>query len=189
MTLYLKLPGFCVQLFPRITKQKSLLEIAIAEKLDKFVEFVESYHDVKSQVEYITVHGWRVLSSDRPGLNQFYVFNRGDGFVKALEMPYIRFIDGVSNTPQLVVQAIVSESAIVGYAAAVALPYYIAGTSEGYPTGALVVRIDQTNSEAIGEGYANALPRVVSRSDVYIEDLQILDTDYAASLVDVPRFR
>lgn len=95
---------------------------------------------------------------------------------------------GVSKVPQLVVQSIVSDAAIVGYAAAISLPYYVTGTSDGYPMGTLVVRIDETNTEAIGEGYANALPRVVSRSDIYVEDLQILDTEYAASLVDVSRF-
>lgn len=185
MSLHLKIAHFQLQLFPRRTKQKSLAEIAIAEELDEFVE-IENCN--QSRVEYSTVHGWRMLSSDRPGLNQFFVVTRGDGFAKALAMPYIRFTDGVSKVPQLVVQSIVSDAAIIGYAASLTLPYYIAGTSDGYPTGALVVRIDETNSEATGEGYANALPRVVSRSDIYIEDKQMLDTEYAASLVDGPRF-
>lgn len=185
MSLHLKIAHFQLQLFPRRAKQKSLAEIAIAEKLDEFVE-MESCNE--SRAEYNTVHGWRMLSSDRPGLNEFFVFKKGDGFAKALAMPYIRFTDGVSKTPQLIVQSIVSDAAIVGYAAAVSLPYYITGTSDGYPTGTLVVRINETNSEAIGEGYANAVPMPISKSDIYIENMQMLDTEYADSLVDFPKF-
>jgi hypothetical protein len=185
MSLYSKTDNFWSQLFPRRAKQKSLAEIAIAEELDEFVE-IESCN--QSRVEYNTVHGWRMLSTDRPELNQFFVFKRGKGFAKALAMSYIRFSDGVSNTPQLIVQSIVSDAAIVGYAAAVSLPYYITGTSDGYPTGTLVVCINETNTEAIGEGYANALLCMASKSSVYIEDMRMLDTDYADSLLDVPRF-
>ncbi len=71
------------------------------------------------------------------------------------------------------------------------LPYYTAQSIHGFPRGTLVVRIDADNAEAMSAGYANAVScvgGVTSRNNVYIEDKKMLDTEYADSLVDFPRF-
>lgn len=147
------------------------------------------------QIEYDTVHGWRILSCDRPELNQFFVCKEGVGFAKALAMPYIRSISSASQIPQLLVEYIVSDAAIVGYAKSIELPYYVAGSNDDYPVGTLVICINAGNTEAISAGYANALIASCdcvscssSRASVQIENMQMLDTDCDLSLVDFPRF-
>lgn len=169
----------------KIGSQKSLRETALAEKLDEIVKIGSCNEE---RVEYDTVHGWRVISRNYPKLNRFLVFKTGEGFAEALALPYAQVPGSTSQVPRLIVYSVVSDVATAGYAKAVHLPYYIAGIKDDYPTGALVVCIDADNSAAIKVGYANALPRVALRNEVYIEDKRMLDTDYADSLVDFPRF-
>lgn len=168
--------------------QKPLIEIALCEGLDEFVGIADC--DEK-KVEYYTVHGWRNLSHARPELNQFFVLKTGAGFARAIAMPYVRSLNIVNQIPQLIVEWIVSDAATAGYAKAVKLPYYTAGGVDAFPIGTLVVCINENNLEALSAGYANAL-LVLSKGvsyrrrdicEVYIEDLQMLDTEYAAPLL------
>lgn len=188
MTLYLKVSNFCVQLFPRITKQKSLLEIAIAEELDEFVEIEGEKAGI---VEYCTIHGYRILSSDRPFLNLFVVLKKGLGFAKAVPLAYVYSPNHKFHHPRLVVTCSSTDAATVaGYAKAVELPYQLYWGCDSYiqiPR-SLVVYINSNKEEATDAGYANAVPIPELRNNVYIKDWKTLDTNHADSMVDVPRF-
>lgn len=176
-----------------LTPHKPLTEIAKSEGLDEFVELEISDDE---QVQYCTVHGQRVLHRDRPEANEFFVFKAGAGFAKAIAMPYVRSLDSNNQIEQLVVERIVSDAAAVGYAKAIVLPYYTAGSLDAFPAGTLVVSINAHNCEAESAGYSNAtmaapdcdLDIESDRCEVYIEDKRMLDTDYAESLVNLPRF-
>lgn len=65
-----------------------------------------------------------------------------------------------------------------GYAAAKPLPYYFASELDEYPPSTLVVCV--WDEEALAAGYDNAVP--LNSSLPYIEDLGMLDTEYAAML-------
>lgn len=229
MTLYLKLLKSWLQLFPTRAKQKFLAEIAVAEGLDEFVKLENQKAEV---IEYSTVHGCRICSSDRPALNMFVVLKKGNGFIPERSLPYVHRTSspGEDKCPQLVVACSPTDTATqAGYARAVPLPYnrhlpnsqhprlvsdlrpipaavysaYAKATqlpneaclrfhSTCYFTiclpNSLEVCINSQNEEATSVGYANAVPVPVQSDNVYIEDKNMLDTDYAASLVDFPRF-
>jgi hypothetical protein len=90
--------------------------------------------------------------------------------------------------PQLIVES-PSESAIAaGYAQAVRLPFVIADRIDEYPQGTIIVYIDEDNKEAATFGYANAVPLPCRKSETYIQKIDMLDTEYAALMEDVPRF-
>ena len=171
--------------------QKLLIAAAFAEKIDEFMEIADC-NDRK--VYYYTGHGERTLSFAHPELNEFYIFKTGDGFAKALGVPCD--LDKTNQIPQLIVEYVVPDAEEAGYAKAVKLPYYIADNFSAESAGALVVSIIDNNWEAMDAGYRNAVS--LSRegvscfdrdlSKVYIEDMQILDTEYAASLVNLPKF-
>lgn len=226
MTLYLKLLKSWLQLFPTRAKQKFLAEIAVAEGLDEFVKLENQKAEV---VEYTTVHGCRICSSDRPGLNMFVVLKKGNGFIPARSLPYVyrNSSPGWGKCPQLVVACSPTDAATqAGYSRAVPLPYkylpnpestfsWLASDLRSIPAAvyaayakaaqspdevysrfhstccfivcipnSLEVCINIHNEEAIEAGYANAVPIAVLKSNVYIEDLNMLDIDYAASLVE-----
>ncbi len=172
-----------------LTLQKPLTEIAFAERLDEFVE-LESYRP--EVIEYSTVHGCRVVSRLRPELNLFVVLKKGEGFARAVPLPYVRSYNSFLGIPQLIVVEYNRSDASVkttGWAGAIDLPYVIAWDTGVYPDGTLVVSINANNHEAMSAGYANALPWVASeQGDIYVEKLDLLDTEYVASLVDFPRF-
>lgn len=162
---------------------------AIAERLDEFVE-LESHRP--GVIEYCTVHGCRIVSSHRPELNLFVVLKKGQGFARAVPLPYVYSYNSKHKIPQLRVVEYNRSDALAtttGWAGAIDLPYVIASDTGVYPNGTLVVSINATNHEATSAGYANALPWVaLEQGDIYIEDLKMLDTQYANSLVDFPRF-
>jgi hypothetical protein len=68
------------------------------------------------------------------------------------------------------------------------LPYAIAGKIDEYPEGALVVCITEDSQEAANIGYINAVPLPYRKDYVYIQHIDMFDTEYAAMLVDFPRF-
>ncbi len=74
-----------------------------------------------------------------------------------------------------------------GYATALSLPYTIAGIGHDYPKGTLVVCVSLDNERAAAR-YANAIPLPYSPESVYIQKIDMLDTEYAAMLDNVPRF-
>lgn len=170
MTLYLKLPNFRLQLFPRFEEQKSLLEIAMAEGLDEFVE-IES--EKAGIVEYCTIHGYRLKASDRLELNLFVVLKKGVGFAKAVPLPYAYSPNHKFHHPRLVVTCSSTDAATQGgYAKAIELPYQIYSGYDSYiyiPK-SLVVYISSNNEEATRAGYANAVPIAVLDSNVCVED-------------------
>ena len=141
-------------------------------------------------------------------LNQFVVTKKGLGFLKGQDLPYI-YCRGTTWFPHhLIVHTPSEEARIAGYAAAIRLPYTIAGIGHDYPQGTLVVCLTLEN-EKVATGYANAIRLPVDyrrvyvedlaimpnndllpldQSDIYIEHIDMLDTEYAAMLVDFPRF-
>jgi len=185
MNLHSTLANLRLQVSQILRSRKLLLATALTERLDELVE-IESCSE--SKLKYTTVHGWRTLNLKRSELNQFFVFKKGLGFAKALALPYVQVPGSASQVPRLIVQSVAIDVATAGYARAVYLPYYIAGIGDDYPSGALVVRIDANNAQAIRAGYANAVKSVALRHDVYTEDKKMLDIEYADSLVDFPRF-
>ena len=58
---------------------------------------------------------------------------------------------------------------------------------DDYPEGTLVVYLT-TENEMIASGYADAVLLPLDRNSIYIEKIDMLDTEYAAMLVDSPRF-
>ena len=181
-------------------------EIAKSENLDIFLEAQE---DCKpGEVYYCTVHGFRSMDDTCLELNQFVVTKRGLGFSKGRDLPYIYRRGTTWVPPQLIVLYPSEEASIAGYAAAIKLPYTIAGIGHDYPEGTLVVCLTLEN-EQVAEGYANAIRLPVDyrrvyvedlammpnndllpldNGDIYIEHIDMLDTEYAAMLVDSPRF-
>ncbi len=75
-----------------------------------------------------------------------------------------------------------------GFARAVPMPYV---RSYNYQLGIpqLIVEYNQPDAPATIAGYARAVPlsEPCVRGGIYIEDLRMLDTDYAAMLIDFPR--
>lgn len=156
--------------------------------LDEFLQ-LESYRP--GIIEYSTVHGCRILTSDRSELNLFVVLTKGEEFAKALPLPYV-YSRSKLGIPQLrVVVYNRSEDPVKTalWAGAIDLPYAITLDSGVYPKGTLVVCINANNQEAMGVGYANALPWVaLEQRGILGEDLKVLTTENALSLVDFPRF-
>lgn len=142
-------------------------------------------------IEYGTVHGCRSLSSDRPESSLFVVLTKGEGFARSLPLPYIYSYSKL-GIPQLRVALYNRSDTLAtkaGWAGAIDLPYAIALDSGAYPKGTLVVGINANNHEAMSAGYANALPWVaLEQRDIFGEDLKVLATENALSLVDFPRF-
>ncbi len=182
------------KLLPAAELAAEVQSSGIAENLDEFVQLESCRPGI---IEYATVHGCRILSSDLPELNLFVVLKKGDIFAQAHLLPYAYSRATRFRNSKLVVTCIPTDTAAeAGYARAIALPYIRVDLDIFYPTGTLVVCVREDNAEATGAGYANAVTlscKGVSSiqrdcSEVYIEDLQMLDTDYADSLVDFPRF-
>ncbi len=181
-------------------------EIAKSENLDIFLDAEE---DCKpGEVYYCTVHGFRSINSTRCELNQFVVNKEGKGFSKGRDLPYLYRRDTSWFPPQLTVLSPSEEASNAGYAVAIKLPYTIAGLGHDYPQGTLLVCLTMENEE-VATGYANAIRLPVDyrrvyvedlammpdnnllpldQSDIYIEHIDMLDTEYAAMLVDSPRF-
>lgn len=188
----------------RIATQK-VEEITFSENLDRLLG-VEK--DCKpGDIYYFTVHGFRSLDSKRCNLNQFVITKKGQGFSKARDLPYIYREKTTWFPPQLIVFNPSEEATVAGYAAAIRLPYNIAGLGHDYPQGTLVVSLTMENEE-VALGYANALRLPIERRSVYVEELEMpdnnslpldqsdiyiqridmLDTEYAAMLEDSKRF-
>ena len=181
-------------------------EIAKSENIDIFLDAEE---DCKpGEVYYCTVHGFRSTDSTRSELNQFVVNKKGKGFSKGRDLPYIYRRGTTWFPPQLIVQNPSEEARIAGYAVAIKLPYTVAGLDHDYPPGTLVVCLMMEN-EGVATGYANAIRLPVDYRRVYVEDLEMipdnnllpldngdiyiehidmLDTEYAAMLMDFSRF-
>ena len=179
-------------------------EIARSENLDTFLEAEE---DCKpGEVYYCTIHGFRSMDRARSELNQFVVTQKGLSFSKGRDLPYIYRRGSTWFSPQLIVQNQSEEASNAGYAVAIKLPYTVAGLGHDYPPGTLVVCLMMENEE-VATGYANAIRLPVDyrrvyveeleipnnnslsldNSDIYIEHLDMLDTEYAAMLANVPR--
>ena len=180
-------------------------EIALSENLDIFLEAEE---DCKpGEVYYCTVHGFRSMDRARCELNQFVVTKRGLGFSKGRDLPYIYRRGTTWFPPQLIVQTPSEEASNAGYAVAIKLPYTVAGLGHDYPQGTLVVCLMMENEE-VATGYANAIRLPVDYRRVYVEDLEMmpdnnllpfdtgeiyiehidmLDTEYAALLEDISK--
>ncbi len=169
----------------KIAAQK-VEEIARFENLDIFLEAEENCQP--GEVMYCTVHGFRSLNSECRHLNQFVVANRGVGFSKARNLPYIYLPVTECELPQLIVECPCVQATIAGYAQAIKLPIAIAGKTDEYPEGTMVVCITKDNKESANSGYANADPLPYSPDSVYVHKIDMLDTEYAAMLVDFPRF-
>lgn len=139
------------------TSLQYLENIAITERLDEFLEIENSSPEV---VEYLTLHGSRTVSNDFPELNVFLVLRKGMGFARAVPMPYIRAYNSKHRIPQLVVEYSQEDApaTLEGYAKAVDLP-----------------------CDAEGGSLRD------HRSEVYVHDLGMLDTDYAATLAGSPQ--
>lgn len=161
-----------------------LKEIAKLENLDNFL-VIENLS--AGEIEYITTHGFQTLNCHRPDRNQFVVAKKGNGFSIAKNLPYIYLPISKCEPPQLIVESPSESATTAGYAQAVKLPYAIAGIEHDYPEGTLVVCVTVDNERA-AINYANASPLPYDRKSVYIKDLKMLDTEYAALLEDVSRF-
>lgn len=162
---------------------------AISENLDKFLQIDSEY---EGALDYQTTHGLRSVNSKRPEHNQFLVTKKGDGFARPKDLPYVYFPAKEGYPPQLIVQHVCAEASEAGYVRAIQLPYFIRGEERLYPTGdypegTLVVYLT-TENELIASGYANAVLLPLDRNSIYIEKIDMLDTEYAAMLVDSQRF-
>lgn len=160
------------------------------ERIAKF-ENLDNFSDIESSepglIEYSTAHGFRVLCPECPELNEFVVAKKGIGFSKARNLPYI-YLQTLCEPPQLIVECPCVQATTAGYAQAVKLPYAIADKIDEYPEGALVVCIIENNEELSAFGYANAVALPYCPNSVYIQKIDMLDTDYAAMLMDFQRF-
>ena len=141
-------------------------------------------------LNYATVHGLRTVS-DRPEHNQFLITGIGGGFARPKNLPYLYFPAKEDYPSQLIVVSVCAEANLAGYIAAIQLPCFITGEERFYPTGdypegTLVVHLT-TENEMIASGYANAVLLPLDRNSIYIEKIDMLDTEYAAMLVDSPR--
>jgi hypothetical protein len=167
---------------------RKLEKICKSENLDEFLGIDNTYHlKPEIMVHYATTHGFRRLHLNRPELNQFIVAKKGNGFSKARNLPYI-YLQTKCKPPQLIVESPSAEATSYGYAQAASLPCITAGKIDEYPEGALVVCLTEDNKESADYGYANALPLPYSRDSVYVQKIDMLDTEYVAMLVDEPRF-
>lgn len=158
---------------------------AMSENLDEFLQIDCEY---EGALDYQTFHGLRSLDSDRPEHNQFLVTKKGNGFARPKDLPYLYFPAKGDYPSQLVIQCVCAEARCAGYAPSLQLPYFITGEErfypeDDYPIGTLVVHLT-TENEPFASGYANAVPLPLDRNSIYIENLNIIDTDYAAKLVE-----
>lgn len=161
-----------------------LKEIAKSEKLDNFL----GIEDLSAGgIDYFTTHGFRTLNCNRQDRNQFVVAKKGNGFSVAKNLPYIYLPISKCEPPQLIVESPSESASAVGYAKAVRLPYAVDRIND-YPQGATIVCIAEDNEEAGTFGYVNVVPLPFECDSVYVEDLGMLDTQYAAMLDDVLRF-
>ena len=148
-------------------------------------------------IDYFTTHGFRTLNcgcfqhcplGNRPDQNQFVVAKKGNGFSIAKNLPYLYYPCTISKPCQLIVESPSESASVAGYAKAVRLPYAVGRINE-YPQGATIVCIGEDNDEeAATFGYAHVVLLPFDCDSIYIEDLGMLDTQYAAMLEDVPRF-
>ena len=163
---------------------RRLEQIAKSEEIDDF-QVVESSE--LGVMEYSTTHGFRVLYRDRPQINQFVVAKKGNGFAKARNLPYI-YLQTLCEPSQLIVESPCIQATAAGYTTAVRLPIAVAGKIDEYPEGTMIVRITEDSEASVDSGYANAVPLPYSRESVYIQKIDMLDTEYAAMLDNEPRF-
>ncbi len=170
-----------------------LEQVAKSEKLDDFLT-VENLEP--GLIEYFTTHGFRILCRDcfqhcplgnRPEINEFVVAKKGNGFAKARSLPYI-YLQTKCEPPQLIVECPCVQASNAGYAQAMKLPCAIAGKIDEYPEGTMVVCITEDSKDSAAFGYANAVPLPYSQDSVCIQKIDMLDTEYAAMLVNEPRF-
>ena len=171
---------------------RKLEQVAKSENLDDFLTGESSEPGI---IEYSTTHGFRFLCPERPELNEFVVAKKGIRFSKARNLPYI-YLQTKCEPPQLIVECHCVQASNAGYATAVRLPIAkpcvracaIAGRIDEYPEGTMVVRITEDNKESADSGYTNAVPLPYSPGSVYIQKIDMLDTEYAAMLVDFRKF-
>ncbi len=168
-----------------------LEQIAKSENLDNFLAVENAEPGL---IEYSTTHGFRTLCRDcfqhcplgnRPQVNQFVVAKKGNGFSLVRNLPYIYL---QCEPPQLIVENPIVEAIAYGYAQAIRLPYAIASVGDNYSEGTIIVCITEDNKESAAFGYANAAPLPYSQDSVYIQKIDMLDTEYAAMLENSPRF-
>ncbi len=171
---------------------RRLEQTAKSENLDNFRAVESSEPEI---IEYSTTHGFRVLCPDcfqhcplgnRPQANQFVITKKGNGFAKARNLPYI-YLRTLCEPTGLTVECPCIEAIGYGYATAMKLPYTIAGIGHDYPEGTLVVCVSLDNERAAA-CYANAIPLPYSPDSVYIQKIDMLDTEYAAMLDNVSSF-
>lgn len=160
-----------------------LERIAKFENLDNFSVVENSEPGL---IEYSTAHGFRVLCPECPELNEFVVAKKGIGFSKARNLPYT-YLQTLCEPPQLIVECPCAQATTAGYAQAVKLPYAIADKIDEYPEGALVVCITEDSEASASSGYADAVALPYSQNSVYIQRIDMLDTEHA-TLVDFQRF-
>ncbi len=162
---------------------RKLEQVANAENLDDFLA-VESSEP--GTIEYSTNHGCRFLCPECPQLNEFVITKKGNGFAKARNLPYI-YLQTKCEPTGLIVESPSIDAIGYGYATAMKLPYTIAGIGHDYPEGTLVVCVSLDNERAAA-CYANAIPLPYSPDSVYIQKIDMLDTEYAAMLDNVSSF-
>ena len=163
---------------------RKLKEVAKSENLDNFLG-IENLS--AGEIDYCTIHGFRGLNCDLQGKNQFVVAKKGNGFSIARPLPYIYLPVSKCEPPQLIVESPSESASAAGYAKAVRLPYAVDRIND-YPQGATIVCIAEDNEEAGTFDYANVVPLPFECDSVYVKDLRMLDTEYAAMLEDVSRF-
>ena len=98
------------------------------------------------------------------------------------------YLRTLCEPPQLIVESPCVQATTAGYATAILLPIAFASVGDEYPVGTLIVSITEDNKESTSFGYANAVLLPYSPNSVYIQKIDMLDTEYAAMLVDEPRF-
>lgn len=130
--------------------------IAVADGLDRFVRLECCWPGF---VEYETKHGVRYLDVYDPTKRQFQVMRSADNFAVAVPLPYIVVPPVGSNDSHLLVPDV-----------------------DKYQPGTLIVHvIPWLHQEARVAGYDNAISTNYTLPEE-IEDLEMLDTDYAALL-------
>lgn len=112
---------------------------------------------------------------------------KGNGFSIAKNLPYIYLPISKCEPCQLIVESPNESAFAAGYAQAIRLPYAIAGKGNDYSEGTIVVCVTVDNERA-AVNYANAIPLPYERNSIYMHDLGMLDTEYAAMLEDDLRF-
>ncbi len=186
MNLHLACQTFLSYLEKKREKANSrkLEQTAKSENLDDFLAVESSELGI---IEYSTNHGLRVLCPDCPEVNQFVIVKKGNRFSKASNLPYI-YLQTLCEPPQLIVEIPCVQAATAGYAQPVRLPYAIASKIDEYPEGTLIICITEDNQESAAFGYTNAVPLPYSPDSAYIQKIDMLDTEYAAMLVDETKF-